>query len=410
MNPHRMAWGLASEYELAKWTALATLLGFLFSKDKKTVPFDLLLALMLLLWAHFTLTSFTAFNPDVSWVGWQKTSKIFLMTFLTIPLFRQKNRLNFLIWVVIISVAFYGVKGGIFTLITGGQYMVWGPDKSFFGGNTGLALVLNMILPFLFFHSFNQSNKYMRYGLLGSFFLTLIAIIGTNSRGGLVGLVAVLLAISGSVLLRTRKKLVGFVFIGLCILAGTMFAPQKWFERMHTIQTYEQDASAMGRINAWWFAFNLANDRPLIGGGFDTYNPELFLRYAPNPKDFHDAHSIYFRVLADHGYPGLFLYLTIIILVFRTLRQLGKIAKTIPSLNWTQNYVLMFKSSIIAFLSNGVTLGLAYFDLFWLVVAMTVCLKLIVQDHIEALKIQLQLDEKQSSIPSRANNLTFNRL
>ena len=51
--------------------------------------------------------------------------------------------------------------------------------------------------------------------------------------------------------------------------------PQQWFERMATIKTYEQDASAMGRINAWNMAFNLAKDRPL-GGGFDAFQWDMF--------------------------------------------------------------------------------------------------------------------------------------
>jgi len=150
MNSHRLAWGLSTEYNLAKLTALATLVGFVFSMEKKTFPVDFLVGFMLLFCAHFTLTRFTAFNPDVAWLGWQKTSN-FLMTFLTIPLFRQEKRLDVLIWIVIVSVAFYGVKGGIFTVATRGKYMVWGPSDSFFGGNTGLALVFEHEFTFFAF-------------------------------------------------------------------------------------------------------------------------------------------------------------------------------------------------------------------------------------------------------------------
>ena len=68
-----------------------------------------------------------------------------------------------------------------------------------------------------------------------------------------------------------------------------MFLPQKYIGRIRTIQTYEQDASAMGRINAWYFALNLAKDRPLVGGGFEAFTPELFERYAPEPEVVHLA-------------------------------------------------------------------------------------------------------------------------
>ena len=50
-----------------------------------------------------------------------------------------------------------------------------------------------------------------------------------------------------------------------------MFLPEQWFARMSTISDYQSDASAMGRINAWWMAWNLASDR-FFGGGFEMYD------------------------------------------------------------------------------------------------------------------------------------------
>ncbi len=80
---------------------------------------------------------------------------------------------------------------------------------------------------------------------------------------------------------------------------------------MWTIRDYQEDSSSMGRINAWHFAANLAADRPVVGGGFQVFTPELFQKYAPNPTDFHDAHSIYFESLAEQGYVGLALFVLI---------------------------------------------------------------------------------------------------
>ena len=60
----------------------------------------------------------------------------------------------------------------------------------------------------------------------------------------------------------------------------------------------------MGRINSWHMAFNVANDRPLVGGGFELYTPKTFARYAPNPEAIHSAHSVYFQILGEHGYVG----------------------------------------------------------------------------------------------------------
>ena len=62
-------------------------------------------------------------------------------------------------------------------------------------------------------------------------------------------------------------------------------------ERMSTISTYDQDASAMGRINAWMMAWNLAVDRFPIGGGFAAWAPDVYQLYAPDPTRVLVAHS-----------------------------------------------------------------------------------------------------------------------
>ena len=63
----------------------------------------------------------------------------------------------------------------------------------------------------------------------------------------------------------------------------------------------------MGRINAWTMALNLAKDN-FFGGGFSIYESAVFARYAPDPEA-RAAHSIYFQVLGEHGFVGLFLFL-----------------------------------------------------------------------------------------------------
>lgn len=77
---------------------------------------------------------------------------------------------------------------------------------------------------------------------------------------------------------------------------------------------YAQDSSALGRLNAWWMAFNLAKAN-FFGGGFAIYNAQTFALYAPDPTDIHAAHSIYFMVLGEHGFVGLALFLLLWILV-----------------------------------------------------------------------------------------------
>ena len=81
------------------------------------------------------------------------------------------------------------------------------------------------------------------------------------------------------------------------------------------------DASARSRLNVWQYSWALASDYPLMGGGFEAFTPSLFARYAPDPHDVHGPHSIYFGVLAEHGFVGLSLYLTLVLLCFSRTRE-----------------------------------------------------------------------------------------
>jgi probable O-glycosylation ligase (exosortase A-associated) len=148
--------------------------------------------------------------------------------------------------------------------------------------------------------------------------------------------------------------------------------PEEWHERLGTIRTYEQDESAMGRINAWWFAWNVAKERPLVGGGFEAFHPETFKQYAPAPLDFHDAHSIYFEMLGEQGFVGLGLFL---FLGWLTLRQCGWIVRNTrdrTELQWAHDLAGMVQVAVIGYAVGGAFLGLAYWDLPYHLVALTV--------------------------------------
>src|SRR5258705_2455733 len=116
------------------------------------------------------------------------------------------------------------------------------------------------------------------------------------------------------------------------------------------------DDSALSRINAWTYSWNLALDYPLLGAGFEAFTPELFEHYAPNAKDVHGPHSIYFGVLAEHGFIGLFLYLSLLATCFLTLRQAGRFARASGD-ERAANYAAMLQFSLLGFMVSGAFLG-----------------------------------------------------
>jgi probable O-glycosylation ligase (exosortase A-associated) len=379
MNPHRLTWSIAYDFPVAQYVALATLLGVPFAKERQWVPLRRETILYVLLWAAITFSTFLAIYPADAWLQWKQTSKILLMSLLPIFLITDLKRLRLLLLTIALSIGFYGAKGGIFGIVTGGEYRVWGPAESFIADNNDLALAMNMTLPLLYYLAREERRKLLKYLLYCITCLTIIAIFFTYSRGGMITLAIII----GFFLLKTRRKFLTLAILSIGIGALLSFAPDKWLGRMGSMQQYAEgqalDASSAGRLNAWEFAWNLAKDRPLTGGGFGAFTRSLFAQYAPDPANFHDAHSIFFELLGEQGFPALFLFLLLIASAFWSLSRIAKEARRFDELHWAKNYVDMLHLSLMAYVVGGIFLGRAYFDYFYTLIAAVVILGILTQ-------------------------------
>ena len=112
MNPHRMAWGFSTSMPFAFMVALATFVGILFSREKKEIVWSRETWLMLALTAWMFLTTVFSWYPGLAWPQWDKVWRIMLMTYVTLMLIRDRDRVHWLVVVIAFSLAFYGVKGG----------------------------------------------------------------------------------------------------------------------------------------------------------------------------------------------------------------------------------------------------------------------------------------------------------
>ncbi len=359
MNPHRLTYGIAYSFDFVMIAAIATLIGVVFSKEPKKLNLDGLAFAWIAFVAWMSFTTIFAFNEQGAMFEWTRMMKTQILILLTLLFVTSKKRVNILVWVIALSIGFYGIKGGFFTIITGGTFRVWGPIGSFIEGNNELALALIMILPLMRYLHIIQENNKIKLALLCSMGLVVIAIVASYSRGAFLAAGTMLLFIW---LKSSKKVLTGGILI-VAVMAILAFMPSEWFDRMSTIEEYQEDRSAMGRINAWNFAYNLALDRPIVGGGFNAFIPDLFLVYAPVPTDYHDAHSIYFEVLGEHGFVGLFIFLLMGFLVLYTGNWIKVKTKDNKELFWAKNLAEMLQVSFIGYAVGGAFLGLAYYDL-----------------------------------------------
>ncbi|MDR3542773.1 MAG: putative O-glycosylation ligase, exosortase A system-associated [Desulfocapsaceae bacterium] len=375
LNPHRYTWGAAYSFPFAQYIAFATLLGLLFGRGlRNPLPKERETAILLALWLMFLVSSLFSLNSDLSMNELSRVSKILLMTFVTMWVCCSQERLRYLFWVIALSMGLIGIKGGLFGILTGGGHTVFGPPDSFISDNNDVGLAFNIALPIIYHLATFEKTLRMRKIMMAIFFLTVLATILTFSRGSAIALAVLLLLIS----LVSKNKVRNI--LTLCILGFflSFFLTEKWTERMNTINTSDmkEDSSFMGRVNAWHNAWNIAVDRPFTGGGLAiTQSQRIFERYAPDPNNFHAAHSIYFQMLGENGFVGLMIFLVLLCSLLASLNRVRRKFAEHPEHQWLSHYAVAIQLSLIGFMINGLTLGRAYFDLAYLVIAMGIMTK-----------------------------------
>src|SRR5579864_1807982 len=244
MNPHKMTWGFAYNFPFAMIIAIVTLVAILISREPKKLPLSapIVVLFLLAIWMTITTVVFSLY-PDLAWPKWEKVMKIQLFIFLTLIVMQSEQRIRSLVLVATLSIAFFGIKGGIYTIAHGGGGMVLGPDGGFISGNTEIALALTVTLPLMRWLQLQTQRRWLKRAATLAMVLIVISVLGSYSRGGFLALTAM-----GTFLwIKSRKKIVLGVVLAALAVALLSFMPETWHSKIATIQTYEQDTSAMSR-------------------------------------------------------------------------------------------------------------------------------------------------------------------
>jgi putative inorganic carbon (HCO3(-)) transporter len=379
MTPNQLVWGFVSTLPLNLILAIVTLICWGLSPEPKRLPLNLAMGLWLSFMVYITLTTVFALAPDLAWERWDRTIKVMALGLLVASIMTNQIRIHSLVWVIVLSLGFFGVRGGVFTLITGGGFHVLGAESSSLTDNNYLALALCTIIPLMNYLRMQSEWRWVRIGMIVGMGLMVLAIIGTYSRGGLIGLAVM----GGYLWWRSRQKIL-IAAIGIVILIPALqFMPDIWHQRMATIETAEEDASFQGRVQAWHFAINVAESRPLLGAGFGgSETTEVFNAYFHDPEGGrapgHSAHSIYFQVLGDHGFVALAIYLGMLAATWWYTGTIRRIARPDPTLAWARDLASMIQVSLLGFMVAGAGLSMAYYDMIYLLIGITVALQQLV--------------------------------
>lgn len=179
---------------------------------------------------------------------------------------------------------------------------------TFLGDGNDFALSVCILLGLSVQLAYTAQTKRKKIFFWGVLAILVLAIIGTQSRGGTLGMAAVF----GYLWWRSPRKALGTVAIGIAVIGVLLYAPDVYFERMRTITRPQQESSAEGRIQAWKAGVNMALDNAL-GVGAGNF-PHAFPKYrsANAPVRWMTAHSMYFLILGELGFLGLLMLLRVV--------------------------------------------------------------------------------------------------
>src|SRR6266513_3024512 len=228
-NPHKWTFGFANDFPFAMLAGVVTVAGMFVRWKEAHLPINTITVLLMLLPFWMTVTLLFALEPDAAYVRWQEVIKVFFFTLITASLLHSRKQLEALLWVLVLSIGFYGVKGGIFTLAVGGVYRVYGPPgTSYISDNNAISVALVMTIPLMYYLANTSASSGLNWGSYGSMLLSGVAVLGSQSRGGFlaIGAMVVFMLLKGE-----RKFLLALALVILLpVVVG--FMPDTWLSRM----------------------------------------------------------------------------------------------------------------------------------------------------------------------------------
>lgn len=250
----------------------------------------------------------------------------------------------------------------------------------FLGDENDLSLTLNMALPYAYYLLQRPGQPMWRRLLYMAACAVLAAgVIVSESRGGFLGLVAVLLGI----IMFSRQRVRNMLIIGAFGLIGLAVVSQEYVAEMQTI-TDAEDSTRHDRLYSWRRGWEMFLDHPLLGVGASNYPwrvQEYEIRsheYLPGSVRLHGgrvAHSLYFTVIPELGLTGVLLFSALSWLMFQRLRGVVRQELKQPGLfAAAPELPLLARAMIVSMFGlfvSGAFISVLYYPHFWVLIGFT---------------------------------------
>jgi probable O-glycosylation ligase (exosortase A-associated) len=375
MYPQTLTYGFVP-FSYAALIAVLTLGSFALSRERRLPPASATSWAMVGMILACGIAYAASYDRALSFARWDTIWKGLLLALVTLAMLRTRLRIHGFVWIMALSIGFFGLKGGLFSFATGGAYRVSGAEGTIIGDNNHLAVALVMAIPLIVYLAIHSALRIVRVGCWIFAFFVLVAALFTYSRGGALALAAMM----GLLWLRSPHRLATLAVLGVFGAVALVFAPDALWARFGSIDDFRQDSSAMGRLAIWRVSLILASQHPLTGIGFQaTALPHVVHRVDPTviPRAVHNS---YLEVLVEAGIFAFLCHLVIIVATARHLAAVRTRTRGLADWLWARDLAGLMQVSLVGYLVGSFFISFAFYDGWWFIAVVAAALRLLVRD------------------------------
>lgn len=391
---HLWAWALPVEWRWSLFAAVIIFVSVLLNIHRLIFK-GRLTAITLLMMAYgltLLISCLMADNPMLAAHWGQEHAKIIIIAIIATLCLDQLWQLRILTVMILLMVGYIAWEVNYMYLFKSRldvfHYGYGGLD------NNGAGLLMAMGAPLAYTFGVAAEKPWQRMAAWGVALVILHAVMMTYSRG------AMLATLVGTIWLfiqhRHRKQTI-VIAVAAC-LAVSVLAGKEIRERFLSTRQYQEDRSAMSRMESWKAAWTMAWERPLTGHGIRNAN--LYSANYGADRQGRTIHSVYLQIAADSGIPSMLLYsgmMGLALASFGRCRRMCSRARSdcqdigppqsqqLAILKQYEHIALGLQGSLIIFAFGGLFLSLEVFELSWLLMVMAAVMPVLLQEHIASL-------------------------
>lgn len=359
---------------------MLSLLGWMADRRARWVR-DPINKWMILFLGVIVLSSFNAHYPSISWAHFNDFFFWLIIYFLIINIVRTEKRLFVFLLIFILAsykLSFHGARTWAFRGFSFTNWGLTGPP-GYFQNSGELTIQMLMFAPIAYRLAITLKpwlSKIKFWIALGAPITAMMTVMGASSRGGQLGMLFQLY----HTFLKGRLNFKTILLVATLAGAAYAFMPAEQLDRFRSAGS---DKTSEQRLLYWKHGLDMIQENPLLGVGYFNfaYYYESHFRHDMLYETAQLPHNIFIQIGTDSGVLGLFIYVMLILGVFRANATVRRVLRQDKN-NWLYGLSLGLDAAFVGFLIAGQFVTVGYYPFMWINMAFSIALKnVVVTNH-----------------------------